>query len=96
MPSRAASSRDRDRIRAPSWLRPNPGDPLARQQRAAMWKSLREQQRSELLYSRLMAVYGVWQRDAETGGEVRHLIAKRLKDLTPLLGGLSTRSREFH
>jgi error-prone DNA polymerase len=61
-----------------------------------VWKSLREQQRNELLYSRLMAVYGVWQRDAETGGEVRHLIAKRLKDLTPLLGGLSTRSREFH
>jgi len=61
-----------------------------------VWKSLREQQRSELLYSRLMAVYGVWQRDAETGGEVRHLIAKRLKDLTPLLGGLATRSREFH
>lgn len=61
-----------------------------------VWKSLREQQRNELLYSRLLAVYGVWQRDAETGGEVRHLIAKRLKDLTPLLGGLSTRSREFH
>jgi error-prone DNA polymerase len=61
-----------------------------------VWKSLREQQRSELLYSRLMAVYGVWQRDAETGGEVRHLVARRLKDLTPLLGGLSTRSREFH
>ncbi len=61
-----------------------------------VWKSLREQQRNELLYSRLMAVYGVWQRDAQTGGEVRHLIARRLKDLTPLLGGLSTRSREFH
>lgn len=61
-----------------------------------VWKSLREQQRNELLYSRLMAVYGVWQRDEETGGEVRHLIAKRLKDLTPLLGALTTRSREFH
>ncbi len=61
-----------------------------------VWKSLREQQRNELLYSRLMAVYGVWQRDAETGDEVRHLIAKRLKDLTPLLGALTTRSREFH
>ena len=61
-----------------------------------VWKSLREQQRSALLYSRLLAVYGVWQRDAETGGEVRHLIAKRLKDLTPLLGALATRSREFH
>ena len=61
-----------------------------------VWKSLRERQRNELLYSRLLAVYGVWQRDAQTGGEVRHLIARRLKDLTPLLGGLSTRSREFH
>jgi diguanylate cyclase (GGDEF)-like protein/PAS domain S-box-containing protein len=29
----------------PSLLRPNPGDPLARQQRAAMWTSLREQGR---------------------------------------------------
>lgn len=60
-----------------------------------VWKSLRERQRSELLYSQLLAVYGVWQRDAQTGGQVRHLIAKRLRDLTPLLGGLSTYSREF-
>ena len=61
-----------------------------------VWKSLREQQRSELLHSRLMAVYGVWQRDVQSGGEVRHLIAKRLVDLTPMLGGLATQSREFH
>ena len=61
-----------------------------------MWKSLREPQRQELLHSRLLAVYGVWQRDVESGGEVRHLIAKRLKDLTPLLGALTTLSREFH
>ena len=61
-----------------------------------VWKSLREQQRGELLHARLMAVYGVWQRDVESGGEVRHLIAKRLVDLTPLLGGLATQSREFH
>jgi hypothetical protein len=27
---------------------------------------------------------------------VRHLIAKRLVDLTSLLGGLNTASREFH
>lgn len=51
---------------------------------------------SALLHSRLMAVYGVWQRDVESGGEVRHLIAQRLVDLTPLLGGLATQSREFH
>ncbi|MCY7306830.1 MAG: error-prone DNA polymerase [Rhodoferax sp.] len=61
-----------------------------------VWKSLREKQRSVLLHARLMAVYGVWQRDVESGGEVRHLIAQRLEDLTPLLGGLATRSREFH
>ncbi len=60
-----------------------------------VWKSRREKQRSELLHSRLMAVWGVWQRDVESGGEVRHLIAQRLVDLTPLLGGLATQSREF-
>lgn len=61
-----------------------------------VWKSLRERQRDVLLQSRLLAVYGVWQRDAQTGGQVRHLIASRLRDLTPLLGALATRSREFH
>jgi error-prone DNA polymerase len=61
-----------------------------------VWKSLQDRQRAELLRSRLMAVYGVWQRDEDSGGEVRHLIAKRLVDLTPLLGGLNTASREFH
>jgi error-prone DNA polymerase len=29
-------------------------------------------------------------------GEVRHLIAGRLTDLTPLLEGISVRSRDFH
>jgi error-prone DNA polymerase len=61
-----------------------------------VWKSLRERQRSALLKSRLLAVHGVWQRDAETGGEVRHLIAGYLRDLTPLLGQLTPQSREFH
>jgi error-prone DNA polymerase len=56
-----------------------------------VWKSLRERQRQELLHSRLLAVYGVWQRE----GEVRHLVAKRLHDLTPLLGRLATESRDF-
>lgn len=60
-----------------------------------VWKSLQEKQRTELLRSRLLAVHGVWQRDLESGGEVRHLIAKRLVDLTPLLGRLTTQSREF-
>ncbi len=60
-----------------------------------VWKSLRETQRAELLHARLLAVSGTWQRDADSG-EVRHLIAERLTDLTPLLGRLGTASRDFH
>jgi error-prone DNA polymerase len=61
-----------------------------------VWKAVKEAQRSELMRARLLAVYGVWQRDDETGGQVRHLVAKRLKDLTPWLGELDTSSRDFH
>jgi error-prone DNA polymerase len=64
-----------------------------------VWKSVREEQREALLKSRLLAVYGKWQRDVESGGNVRHLIAERMKDLTPLLGRLgqqTSRSRDFH
>lgn len=56
------------------------------------WKSIRERQRKELLNSRLLEVHGTWQRE----GEMRSLIAGRLVDLTPLLGRLSTVSRDFH
>ena len=48
------------------------------------------------MHARLLAVQGTWQRDVESGGEVRHLIATRLRDLTPLLGDLMTGSRDFH
>jgi error-prone DNA polymerase len=64
-----------------------------------VWKSVREQQRDTLLHSKLLAVRGVWQRDVESGGQVRHLIAEQLEDLTPLLGRLGedrSRSRDFH
>jgi error-prone DNA polymerase len=64
-----------------------------------VWKSVREAQRDALLHSRLLAVEGIWQRDVESGGDVRHLVADRLKDLTPLLGRLGkqgNRSRDFH
>jgi error-prone DNA polymerase len=64
-----------------------------------VWKSLREQQRDDLLKSRLLAVEGTWQRDIDSGGQVRHLVARRLKDLTPLLGRLGQQansSRDFH
>ena len=60
-----------------------------------VWKSIREKQRPALLRSRLLAVHGTWQRDVESGGKVCHLIAGYLQDLTPLLGGLTTQSREF-
>ena len=66
-----------------------------------VWKSLRETQRAEVLHARLLAVYGVWQRSEEGGtkkgyGAVRNLVARRLEDLTPLLGRLGTSSRDFH
>ena len=60
-----------------------------------VWKALRERQRRELVRARLLAVQGTWQRDVESGGEVRHLIANRLRDLTPLLGELVMGSRDF-
>ena len=65
-----------------------------------VWKSARidEDQRNALLRSRLLAVEGEWQKDADSGGQVRHLIARRMHDLTPWLGRLaeSTTSRDFH
>ena len=61
-----------------------------------VWKSVREQFRDALYRARLMAVYGIWQRDDESGGQVCHVVAKRLVDLTPMLGELATTSRDFH
>jgi error-prone DNA polymerase len=61
-----------------------------------VWKAVKEQFRQEVYQARLMAVYGIWQRDEASGGEVRHVIAKRLVDLTPMLGDLATISRDFH
>ncbi|MFM9433539.1 error-prone DNA polymerase [Janthinobacterium sp. CG_23.3] len=56
------------------------------------WPSLVEQQRKELMGASLLGVYGVWQ----CQNNVRHLVAKRLVDLSHLLGELDTRSRNFH
>ncbi|MBU9440665.1 error-prone DNA polymerase [Burkholderia multivorans] len=49
-------------------------------------------QRRETLDSQLLAASGVWQ----VVSEVRHLVAQHFEDLTPLLGGLRTSTREFH
>lgn len=56
-----------------------------------VWPSLLEKQRKEALGASLLAVYGTWQ----CQGEVRHLVAQRLVDMSHLLGGLHTASRDF-
>ncbi|WP_263140208.1 error-prone DNA polymerase [Pseudomonas sp. RIT-PI-AD] len=57
-----------------------------------VWHDLAERQRRVLVGARLLQVDG----RLETQGEVRHLIAGRLHDLTPMLTGLDIRSRDFH
>jgi error-prone DNA polymerase len=52
---------------------------------------VKEKHRQALLRSKLLAVYGQWQRE----GEVRHLVAQHLVDMTTLLGRLTTTSRDF-
>lgn len=63
-----------------------------------VWNDLVEEAREPLLKAKLLAVQGVWQRNTAGGGHVRHLLARRFKDLTPLLGRLAEgrRSRDFH
>jgi error-prone DNA polymerase len=57
-----------------------------------VWRHVAEAQRLPLLQARLLAVEGQW----EQVEGVSHLIAHRLRDLTPLLGVLDVRSRDFH
>ncbi|TJZ72087.1 error-prone DNA polymerase [Chitiniphilus eburneus] len=57
-----------------------------------IWRDLADLQRRELLTARLLAVYGVVQRE----GRVVHLLAQRLVDLTGRLGELPSSSRDFH
>lgn len=54
--------------------------------------NLVERYRREVLVSRLLGVFGQLQRQ----GEVVHLLARRLVDLSPWLGAVATRSRDFH
>jgi error-prone DNA polymerase len=65
-----------------------------------VWKSVREEWRDPLLRAKLLAVHGTWQRDVESGGNVCHLVAEWLEDLTPMLGRLGEQSRatsrDFH
>jgi len=56
-----------------------------------VWLDLAERQRKVLVGSQLMQVFGKF----EYQKGVRHVIAQRLFDLTPLLTGLDVRSRDF-
>lgn len=56
-----------------------------------VWPRVFETQRQALLASRLLTVYGQWQRQ----GDVMHLLAVKMIDHTALLGGLMARSRDF-
>jgi len=57
-----------------------------------VWNDLADRQRRELLGSKLLAVSGEVQRQ----GRVVHVLAKKLEDLSPLLGRLATTSHDFH
>ncbi|WP_181902089.1 error-prone DNA polymerase [Ectopseudomonas oleovorans] len=57
-----------------------------------VWRALAERQRRELVASQLMRVDGT----IETRDGVLHVVAGRLKDISELLQGLDTRSRDFH
>jgi error-prone DNA polymerase len=57
-----------------------------------VWRDVGDRQRRELLGARLLGVYGRIERE----GSVVHVLAGRLVDLTPMLGSLPTRSRDFH
>lgn len=57
-----------------------------------VWRDLAERQRRALVGSQLLKVSG----RLEQADGVRHLIARRLEDVSQLLQGLDVRSRDFH
>lgn len=57
-----------------------------------VWRELAERQRRALVGAQLLKVSG--RLEQENG--VRHLIARRLEDVSQLLQGLDVRSRDFH
>jgi len=56
-----------------------------------VWPSVLEKFRKEILNASLLGIYGQWQAD----GDVKHLVAQYAVDLSPMLGALDTRSRNF-
>jgi error-prone DNA polymerase len=57
-----------------------------------VWNSVAVAQRAALIESRLLEVHGKLQRE----GDVQHVIAQRLIDLSAMLGDLTVTSRNFH
>jgi error-prone DNA polymerase len=57
-----------------------------------VWRNVAERQRQALVGSRLLGVAG----ELQTEGEVMHVIAHRLVDLSRWLGRLVTPTRDFH
>ncbi|WP_428774015.1 error-prone DNA polymerase [Vibrio sp.] len=57
-----------------------------------VWKATARAQKQAYLTAKILMVKGILERE----GEVTHVIAGRLIDLTDKLTGLSTRSRDFH
>jgi DNA-directed DNA polymerase III PolC len=57
-----------------------------------VWNRVAVEQRAALLESRLLEVHGKLQRE----GDVQHVIAQRLTNLSPMLGDLVVASRNFH
>jgi len=57
-----------------------------------IWNNIATEQRRALLNAYLLGVSGHVERE----GQVIHVIAKKLTDLSGLLGTLNTQSRDFH
>jgi error-prone DNA polymerase len=57
-----------------------------------VWNRVAIEQRAALLESRLLEVHGKLQRE----GDVQHVIAQRLTNLSSMLGDLLVASRNFH
>ena len=57
-----------------------------------VWGKLAQRQRRVLLESQLLVVHG----EVQTEDGVTHFIARRMENYNLLLGGLETRSRDFH
>jgi len=57
-----------------------------------LWQQVVESFRQEVLGAKMVSVYGVTQREQD----VVHLVAKKIEDLSWMLGELTTHSRNFH